>query len=146
MNSWFVRIRCAALILVALLSGPASVRAGAGDLEYPNLSEFPNPDLTPGPPPESLFGLWAKGRKCGIRSGRLRITARTLRFAGKPPVEYKYIPGVPHKDQGTLDFGDGTQDLTFDTQLRLVGDDGNPDHVYFPCFGPNPGWPPVPQK
>ncbi len=138
MNAGGVALALGAFVLSVLISAAGVAQTGSVRPDYPN------PDLVPGPPPAAIFGLWAKGRKCAHRSGRLRISAHTLQFPGQPPIPYTYIPDVPHITEGSINFDDSQPDLIYDSATRTISDysdDANPDHVYFPCFGPNPGWP-----
>ena len=96
-------------------------------------------------PPLTLSGLWALGRKCAVRSGRLRITATTLAFADKPPVGCDYIPEAPHHLMSYLAPKNSHDDDIYDLEdhiLALDTEGSDPDRIYYPCFGPNPGWPP----
>lgn len=105
----------------------------------------PNAYLIREPPPLTLSGLWALGRKCAVRNGRLRITATTLAFADEPPVRYDYIPEAPHHLMSYLAPKSSHHEYTYDMESRILIPDTeglDPNRIYYPCFGPNPGWPP----
>lgn len=123
---------CSALVLCAMAL-PIHAQSDSEDLITPNF------ELSPAPPPASLLGVWAKGGKCAIRSGRLHVTAKTLKFSGRPPVKYRYIPDVPHLLQGSIEISGSHIVMVYDIEERILGDDtdsANPNHLYFPCHGP----------
>lgn len=125
-----------------ILSASCALGRAQADETYP---DRPNPDERAAAAPLSLIDLWAKGRRCGIRSGQLLIAAHTLKFGDSKPVSYEYVPDAPHRMLGELYFGFHPIEFIYDREEHLIafrGDQANPDHIYFPCFGPNPGWPP----
>ena len=134
----------AACVALGITSSPGDALAAYSFLEPPNGYGANQPM------PPALFGLWALGHKCDVRSARLRITANTLAVANKPPVEYDDTPESPHHLESSLgpkDPTDISEIYTYDTQTHLLIPDvagWDPDQIYFPCFGHTPGWPPHP--
>lgn len=129
----------AACVALGMAASPGRALAAYSLLEAPNGYDVSQP------PPPALFGLWALGHRCDVRTSRLRITATTLTIADEPPIEYDYIPESPHHLESTLAPKDLHHDYTYDTQTHLLIPDlagWDPDQVYFPCFGRTPGWPP----
>ena len=103
--------------------------------------------------PSFLIGVWAKGGKCGTKTLLLRITPTTLQFASKPPVRFYFGSGIgwarPDDDYLMPDPKDNRAKnygvLTYNENVRLLfhaGDESDPNHIYFPCFGKPVTWPP----
>ena len=131
-----------------LLAASMALRVTSSAAQVPpdlSPNDPPNTNSIIGPPPPRLSGLWALGRRCGVRRGWLHITATTLAFADTPPVRYDYIPESPHHLIGYITIRNSNDGYIYDLQTHTVSVDtgsSDPDRLYYPCFGLNPGWPP----
>ena len=133
---------------MALLAACVALRVASSHAQGPPVlspNDAPNYNFVFEPPPPAFSGLWALGRRCGVRSGWLRVTATTLAFADTPPVRYDYIPEAPHHLMGTIIIWNPHDQYIYELDTHIVSRDtegSDPERLYYSCSGQNPGWPP----
>ena len=119
-------------VLVGLVARPATSNSS------PVYPPDPNPAFIASPPPNTLLGLWARGRKCARKSWRLRITRHTMQFADERPLQYWYVKNFLSQPEPFLDIEEDPEHhgLDYDPSAQMIADKGaafGPDEVYYRC-------------